>query len=141
MNTILNCPITVQDIKNAELIWDPDLGCVKGKTMRQMSPKVRVENTSIPVSIMQQHKNVTLSVDIMKVAGIPFLVTISRHITFGSAGKLDSMKTGYILKHFKALIGVYITRGFKVTIVLADNQFKPMHGDLTDLHAQLHITY
>ena len=66
---------------------------------------MRVENTSIPVSIMQQYKNVTLSVDIMKVAGIPFLMTISRHIKFGSAGKLDSMKTGHILKHFKALIG------------------------------------
>ena len=76
----------------------------------------------------------------MKVAGIPFLMTISRHIKFGSAGKLDSMKTGHILKHFKALIVAYITRGFKVTIVLADNQLEPMCGNLADLHAQLHIT-
>ena len=76
----------------------------------------------------------------MKVAGIPFLVTISRHITFGSAGKLDNMKNNHILKHFKALIGVYVTRGFKVTIMLADNQFEPMRGNLADLHAELHIT-
>ena len=50
------------------------------------------------------------------------------------------MNTGHILKHFKALIGAYVTRGFKVTIMLADNQFEPIRGDLTDLHAQLHIT-
>ena len=30
---IPNCPVTIQDIKNAELIWGPDLGCVKGKTV------------------------------------------------------------------------------------------------------------
>ena len=72
--------------------------------------------------------------------GIPFLVTISRHIKFGSAGKLDSIKTGHILKHFKALIGAYVTRGFKVTIMLKDNQFEPMRGNRAGLHAQLHIT-
>ena len=49
----------------------------------------------------------------MKVAGIPFLVTISRHIKYGSAGKLDST-----IKHFKALVGAYVTRGLKVTIML-----------------------
>ena len=76
----------------------------------------------------------------MKVAGILFLMTISRHIKFGSAGKLDSIKTGHILKHFKALIGAYVTRGFKITIMLADNQFEPICGDLADLYDQLHIT-
>ena len=90
---------------------------------------------NIPLQIMQQYKNVTLSVDIMKVAGIPFLMTISRHIKFGSAGRLVNMKNSHILKHFKALIGAYVTRGFKVTIILADNQFESMCGELADLHA------
>ena len=72
----------------------------------------------------------------MKVTGIPFIMTISRHVKFRSAGKLDSMKTGHILKHFKALICAYVTRGFKVTIMLADNQFEPMRGNLASLHAQ-----
>ena len=105
-----------------------------------MSLKVRVETTSIPISIMQKYKNVTLSVDIMKVAGISLLMIISRHIKFGLTGKLDSIKTGHILKHSNTLIGVYVTRGFKVTIMLADNQFEPMRSNLVDLHAQLHIT-
>ena len=78
----------------------------------------------------------------MKVAGIPFLVTISRHITFGSAGKLDNMKNSHILKNFKTLIlrCIRYQRCFKVTIILAYNQFEPMCGNLEDLHTQLHIT-
>ena len=82
---------------------------------------MRLESTSIPVTIMQQYKDVTLPADIMKVTGIPFLMTISKHIKFGSAGKLDSMKNSHSIKHFKAVIGAYVTRGFCVIIVLADN--------------------
>ena len=77
-NMTPNLPITVQDIKSTEFSWGPDLVCVKGKTARQVSPKVRMKNTSMPVSIMQQYKNITMLVDIMKVASIPFLVTIYR---------------------------------------------------------------
>ena len=139
-NAIPDCPITVQDIKNAEFIWGRELGCLKGKTVRSSSPQVRLETTSIPVQIMQQYQNVTLSVDIMKVAGIPFLTTISKHIQFGSAGKLDNMQNSHMLKHFKAIIGAYVARGFKVTIILADNQFESMRGDIANLGALLSIT-
>ena len=83
----------------------------------------------------RQYNNVTLSVDTMKVAGIPFLMTILRHINFGSADKLDSMNTGHIPTHFKTLIGAYVTRGFKATSMLADNHFEPMRGNLANLHA------
>ena len=70
-NLIPNCPITAQDIKNAEYIWGPDLGSLKGKTVQRKSPSDRAELYLIPLSIMQQYKNITLSADIMKVTGIP----------------------------------------------------------------------
>ena len=84
---------------------------------------------------MQQYNNVTLSVNSTEVTSILFLMTISRHIKFGSTGKLDNIKTGHILNHFKALNGAYITRSLKVTIMLTDNQFEPMRGDLVDVQA------
>ena len=39
VNMIPYCPITVQDVNNAEFMWGPDLRCVKGMTARQISPK------------------------------------------------------------------------------------------------------
>ena len=120
-NLIPNCPITVNDIKNAEFIWGPELGALKGKTTRQTSPQIRMENNSIPLHVMQQYRDETLSADVMKVTGIPFLMTISRHIKFGTAGKLDNMNNSHSMKHFKAVIGAYVTRVFHVTIILADN--------------------
>ena len=81
----------------------------------------------------------TLSEDIMKVTGIPLLMTILLHIIFGTAGKLDNMNNNHIIKHFKTVISAYVTRGFRVTIILAKNQFKSMQGDLANLHIILHI--
>ncbi|KAL7487947.1 hypothetical protein ACHAW6_013525 [Cyclotella cf. meneghiniana] len=136
---ISNCPVTVQDIKNAEFIWGPDLGSLKGKTVRRQPAAVRTEVYNVPLQVMQQYRNVTLSADIMKVNTIPFLMTISRHIRFGSAGKLDNMKNSTILKHFKTIIAVYSVCGFNVTIVMVDNQFESMRGDLADLGALINV--
>ena len=71
-NMIPNCPITSQDIRNAETIWGPDLGCLKGKTVWRQPKPVQAQSHTIPASVMQQYKNVTLSADVMKVNGIPF---------------------------------------------------------------------
>ena len=93
-NQIPNCPVTVRDIQNAEYIWGKELGSIKGKTVRRQAPAVRTEVYNIPVPLMQKYHHVTLSVDLMFIAKIPFLMTISRHIKFGTAGKLDKQDKG-----------------------------------------------
>ena len=107
-NLIPNCPITVNDIKNAKFIWGPDPGSLKGKTTIQLSPQICMENNSILLQVMHQYKDVILSADVTKVTGIPFLMTILKHIKFGTAGKLDNTNTSHIIRHFKAVIGAYV---------------------------------
>ena len=134
-----NCPISSQDIKNAEFIWGPDLGSLKGKTVRYTPSSVRTHIYNIPSQIMQQYWDVTLSVDIMKVNNIPFFMTISKHIKFGTTSKLDSMENKIIVKHFKIVFGLYTTSGFLVKVVMADNQFESMRGDIADLGAIINV--
>ena len=50
---IANCPISSQDIKNAEFIWGPDLGSLKGKKVRSTPSYVRTQIYNIPSQIMQ----------------------------------------------------------------------------------------
>jgi hypothetical protein len=57
----------------------------------------------------------------MKVTGIQCLITISKHIEFGSAGKSDNKKNSHSIKHFKAASGTYTTHGFRVTVILAND--------------------
>ena len=54
--------------------------------------------------------------------------------------KLDMMKNSTILKYFKLIVGIYHTRGFQVTIILADNQLKSMRGKLADMGVIINIT-
>ena len=88
---------------------------------------------------MQQYRDVTLSVDIMKVNNIPFFITISKHIKFGTSGKLDSMENKIIVKHFKLVFGLYTNCGFRVKVFMDDNQFESMRGEISDLGANINV--
>ena len=82
-NHLTNCPIVKQDILRAEDILGPELGCLKGKTVPSASIPVKIVHALAQLSTVQ--KKVVLAIDIMYVNDIPFLITISRDLHFGSA--------------------------------------------------------
>jgi len=78
---IPNCPITKQDIIRAEDILGPNLGSLKGKTMRRTPGRVTINTLDdLPDGMLEEHGNVTLTVVIMYINKIPFIVTLSRAI-------------------------------------------------------------
>jgi hypothetical protein len=53
---IMNCDVTRQDILNAEDIFGPELGSLKGKTVQQASDQVRSGGlVPIPATVMAQY--------------------------------------------------------------------------------------
>jgi hypothetical protein len=135
-----NCPITREDIIAAEDIFGPDVGCLKGKTTRRTSPKVSNEQHGVPGSILSWYKQVMLCVDIMHVNKIPFVVTISKHIHFGTVEAIPNRKTPSIWKAVKTAIQIYKQQGFMVTWALMDNEFEALRGNLADLGIGLNET-
>ena len=79
-NLLPNCPVNRRDVLRAEQIFGPDLGSLKGKTVRRQLPRVEVDEVALPTTIQQHYQEVTLGCDIMFVNKIPFLMSISRHI-------------------------------------------------------------
>jgi hypothetical protein len=136
-----NCPISQEDIVAAEDIFGPEVGCLKGKTVRKKAPKVNETNRhGVPVSILSRYRDVTLCVDVMHINGIPFLVTISKHIHFGTVEAMKSKKTPEILKAVQRVIKIYKQRGFRVTWAMVDNEFEPIRGELADLGVGMNET-
>ena len=125
------------DILAAEDILGPDVGLLKGKTTKSTPGKVDMVTASIPVEIMSRYKDVTLAADIMKLKSIPFLVSISRSIKFGTTDMLQCQKASAILAAVKKIRGVYMRRGFNITTVLMGGQFEPLHGELVTLGMNL----
>ena len=85
-----DCPVTRDDLHAADDIFGPALGGLKGKTVRQPNPHVSTSINGVPPYIMSKHKSVTIAIDIMFVNKIPFLVTISHGMKFGTVEALSN---------------------------------------------------
>jgi hypothetical protein len=80
---------------------------------------------------MTRYKAVTLTVDVMYVNWIPFLMTVSRHIKFGTAEMLKSESDASLLDAIKHAKKAYATQGFTLTyLVFAGGQFESLRADL-----------
>ena len=82
----------------------------------------------------------TLAIDIMFVNGIAFLVTISRHIKFGTAEMLKNQKSSTIFVALKHVLDTYKTNGFAVHTVLGDGQFASLQNSLASVGVVLNVT-
>jgi hypothetical protein len=51
-NLLPNCPVTRADIITAEQIFGPDVGSLKGKTVRRASSPVQSKHTNVPGTII-----------------------------------------------------------------------------------------
>jgi hypothetical protein len=128
---ILNCDVTRQDILNAEDIFGPNHGSLKGKTVRTASQQVRARGlVPIPTTIMAHYRRVVLCLDVMKVNKMSFLVTMSHAIQFVTHAWLKNAKTDTILANITEVRNVYLKRGFLLEIIEADGQFEPLQGAL-----------
>ena len=128
-NTDRHIQVTGQDIVSAEDAFGPERGSV-----RKASDMVGHDGlVPVPVSIMAHCRKITLCVDVMKVSKMPFLISISRAIKFGTVAWLKNAKADAILKHIKDAHKIHVKRGFILEIVEADGQFEPLRGDLAEI--------
>jgi hypothetical protein len=135
-----NCPITVRDIEAAEDIFGADIGILKGKTTRQAPERVRMTGVAVPTEILDRYKTVTLCGDIMFVNKIPFFVSISRNLKFGTAEMIANRQQKTVFNAIEHVCKLYRSRGFKVEYLLMDNEFECMRGDLANLGVGLNTT-
>jgi hypothetical protein len=89
---------------------------------------------------MEQYRNVTICTDIMFVNSIPFIMTVSRDLKFGTAEALTNRSTKCVMAGIKNVCRVYAYRGFRITTAHGDREYEPMMGDFWDLKIRLNTT-
>ena len=60
----------------------------------------------------------------MFINAIPFFITISRNLHFGTVEVLPNPQEATIKNKLRAVIHLYEQRGFRVTSILADPEFE-----------------
>ena len=63
----------------------------------------------------------------MFVNKIPFLVTISHGMKFGTVEALNNRQITTVADKLKTVINLYSHRGFSVDVITADQEFEPLH--------------
>ncbi|OEU11892.1 hypothetical protein FRACYDRAFT_245012 [Fragilariopsis cylindrus CCMP1102] len=132
-NGIKNNPITKKDVNMALDMLGKSKYSVQGKTVRHQPDAVDTQEISVPTKILDYYSSVTLSIDVMHVNKVPFLISVSEHIHYGTIKALDSMKIPILELEIQRIIKLYAVRGFHVKFILVDIQFKAIkdRGQLT----------
>ena len=123
-NIIKNCPVTVEDVDVAELIFGPDLGTLKGKSTRRKPVPVRDDNIAIPPELTMQHKNLVLCMDLMFICGLPMFTCIDRSIKYRSVVPLKNRRSKELYRALDVVFRVYNAAGFTITEIHCDQEFK-----------------
>ena len=87
----------------------------------------------MPKNILENNKNITLSIDIVFVNKIPFVTTISRHIKFKTVEVIQKPTKSQLSECIKNVVAIYTQRGFKVQHALLDGEFVPLRTDLLNM--------
>ena len=122
MNAVKDTPITIEDIKTAELIFSPDIGGLKGKTVRKKPNPVVSNYIEIPKDLISNHHEVTLCIDTMHINGLAFLATISRRIMYRTAEYLTNQKAKSYQHVLDTVSRINNQAGFKITTIHCDNE-------------------
>ena len=126
-NSIRNCPIDQRHIQAAEDIYGPtSVGALRGKTPRRQVGHVTATVDPVPAEVLTAHGDVTLAVDLMFINKVAFLITVSRGLRIGSIHALDNRQAPTVRNSLQFVINKYERRGFRITTIIADEEFEPL---------------
>lgn len=94
----------------------------------------------VPPELIQIHKNVLLTIDVMFVNSHPFFVSISRNIKFTTIQALPNRTHDSLMIALKAILGIYNKAGFHIQTVLADGEFEHLRPACVDAGIHLNTT-
>ena len=100
-----------------------------------------VKITRVPNTILDKCKEVTIFCEFVHINVIGFLNMISWHIMFATVIMIKNRKNDNIANGIMQVHKLYLHRGFKITNMHTECEFKPLHKEMTSLGINLNCAY
>ena len=88
---------------------------------------------SVPRSLVETNRIITLAADVFFVDGTPFLMTVARRMKFITAEHVPVRTAKNLSKHIMRVLEVYKRAGFVVRTILMDGEFEKIRPLLPNL--------
>jgi 5,10-methylenetetrahydrofolate reductase len=110
------------------------------KNYKKDPKAIKGELLPILTDMFTKYRIVSIALEIMYVNNIPFLVSISRHLRFGTTDGLKDLKNTTIINAIKQILNIYKERDFKVSLILAERQFESIKTNIAGMGISTNIT-
>ena len=140
MNSIKNCPVTIEDINIAENIFGKDISTLKGKTTRTKPIPVVKDLIAIPTEIKMKHEKIELCADIMFIQGLAFLTTISKKIKFRTIEFIPKRTVENLYKAFDNVFRIYNASNYEIIELYVDPEFKALKDTMQDIDIKMNYS-
>ena len=124
LNIIVNCPVTFDDVKNAKLIFGPDITSLKGKSVRRKTDSVVTDYVDIPRKILESLKELEVSMYIMFIKKLIFLVRISLVLKLATVEYLSSKNYIALVTSINKIVSYYKSRGLHAGTMFVDPELQ-----------------
>lgn len=136
--TLLNCPVTIQDVERADQIYGKELGTLKGRTTRQRPKHIHVPKRHMT----RKNPKIVLAMDIVTIEGVSFLATVSRRLKLITTVRLQSHEGPEVIGAIKSIINDYTRHGYQIDTILCDGEkaFVKADAEVAILQVKMNIT-
>ena len=126
-NILQKFPILQEDFRMTEGVYGPSIPHLKGKIVRRKIQHVEFAKiTSVPKTILDKYKEVTILCDIIHINLIVFLNNISQNIMFVTGSMIKNRKIENIADGIIQVHKLYLQNGCKITHMHTDCEFEPL---------------
>ena len=123
---IRDCPVTLQDVKNANLIFGKDLAALKGKTTQIRPPPVTDSTCAVPDELVRNKKKLPATMDKFTICGMKFMAFIDLEVRNVCAEYVKHNTDKVHHEVMDKIFEYYYTHGFRIGKILCDGEFRSM---------------
>ena len=131
--------VTSDDLRLAERVFGPSLAGLKGRSTRPKSQAVAASIEPVPTDILKNNRDLSVAIDLMFINAIPFLVAYCKILKYGSLHHTANTQLPSLERCVREMNNVYRHRGFRVTDLMADNQFNCLRDCANSLGIRLTV--